>query len=188
MNFQFLCLVLWYSCLGLMISIASSPCTHKHPLSGACTRMETCTIQKPSCSLSGCLPRGRQGRQAQKASPRHAHLRTTALPLWVAATYTKEHTGVLLFLPVCPFLCPLSVGQPIPTHAYYNICFQLHWNFGHTGTPFKNDFTWPVGKSWGPGCQGLEKLEKKKNPRKIKLLKLPKQYGPFLLQLAAHQN
>lgn len=51
----------------------------------------------------------KMGRQPQKAFPRHGHLKTTALPLWVAATYPKEHTGVLLFLLACPFQYPLQV-------------------------------------------------------------------------------
>lgn len=32
--------------------VTSSPCTHKHTLTGACTRMKKCTIQKSSCGLS----------------------------------------------------------------------------------------------------------------------------------------
>lgn len=169
-----------------MITIASSPCTHKHTLTGASTQMETSTIQKPSCSLSlDVFPEEDRGDRHKKLSPSMATLEPQ---LYHFGWLSQEHTGVLLFLQACPFLCPLQVwlwGSQSP-HMLIIICFQLHCNFGQAGTPVKTDFTLPVGKSWGPGCKGLEKLEK--NPRRIKLLKLPKQYGQFLLQLVAHQN
>lgn len=117
MNFQFLWLILWCSYLGLMTSIASSPCTHQHPLTGSRTRRNMRTVQKSLCSLSlNIFPE-------EDRPIGHEKLSSSVVPLeaqlchfeWLSHTQRNTHDFcVSTVLPISvPSSC-VSVRQPIP--------------------------------------------------------------------------